>query len=203
MSFVAKCIVGTIVVMLTLVFVPMCAVATCTMAGTAGTVAALTAAIEEQDEPATADTEARQILKPEPKRENQKARRAAALKRRDERRDAQERRALQRKRTSDARGLLDDYVTILSGARPGVVQNVSVKAQGDEMWVATLTIADSWHVRHYQIRLQDAQMLWRYWALIASPDAPDKAYIEIDDRLGNSVGGSRMWGGSMIWVRED
>lgn len=58
------------------------------------------------------------------------------------------------------------------------------------MWYLTLTVGNMWHIRHKQIRLQDAQTLWEAWAAIASPSDPEKAWLHLVDRRGNRVGGS-------------
>lgn len=65
-----------------------------------------------------------------------------------------------------------------------------------------ITVADRWHYEPYQIRLQMGQALWKLWAGIHSPNEPDKARISIRDQMGNEVGGSRLLGGSLIWVQE-
>ncbi len=66
-----------------------------------------------------------------------------------------------------------------------------------------ITVSNQWHIQHKQERLQGAQLFWKAWAMIHSPGEPDKSRISIVDELGNEVGGSRMWGGSLIWVQED
>jgi hypothetical protein len=65
-----------------------------------------------------------------------------------------------------------------------------------------ITMTDLWHRQSYQERLQGAQMLQRTWSRIYSPDRPDSARIKLVDRMGNEVGGSRVIGGSVIWVVE-
>ncbi len=94
---------------------------------------------------------------------------------------------------------LDAYMEVLRGV--ALVERVAAEQSGDQ-WRATITVADLWHVRHYQVRLQDAQTLWKAWALTASPQDPDCARISIVDHNGNEVGGSRVWGGSLIWVQD-
>ncbi|OHB55206.1 MAG: hypothetical protein A2Y12_09270 [Planctomycetes bacterium GWF2_42_9] len=68
---------------------------------------------------------------------------------------------------------------------------------------ADITVANVWHYQPYQLRLQMAQNLWKAWARINSPDEPDMAKIRILDLNGNEVGGSRVWGGSLIWVQQN
>ena len=65
---------------------------------------------------------------------------------------------------------------------------------------ATITVENVWHVQHKQIRLQAAENIWKQWALITGKG--DDARIKIVDLNGNEVGGSRMWGGSLIWVQD-
>jgi hypothetical protein len=67
----------------------------------------------------------------------------------------------------------------------------------------TIVVTNYWHLRLYQIRLQDAQLLQRLWAKVYCPSDPDTARITIVDVLGNEVGGSRIWGGTMIWVQKE
>lgn len=97
---------------------------------------------------------------------------------------------------------LDRYMKVLEGAEPRLVDSVSVRRIGDKIWEAELTVKNIWHLRHYQIRKQDAQTMWEWWASIASPSDPDSARIKIVDGKGNDVGGSRILGGSLIWVQE-
>ncbi|MGJ8636553.1 MAG: hypothetical protein ACSHX5_06885 [Phycisphaerales bacterium] len=97
---------------------------------------------------------------------------------------------------------LDAYIAFLELSEVAIVDSVSVKRIGDETWEATLTVENVWHIRHKQLRLQDAQALWKAWALIASPNNLDSARIIIVDQNGNEVGGSRVWGGSLIWVND-
>lgn len=84
-----------------------------------------------------------------------------------------------------------------------IVSRVEVRRLGSSMWEAKLTMRNLWHIRHKQLRLQDAQALWRVWASIASPSKPDGARIKIVDQMGNEVGGSRILGGSLIWVDDE
>lgn len=65
-----------------------------------------------------------------------------------------------------------------------------------------LKVANAWHTQPYQMRLQVAQRFQQAWARLYSPDNSDKARISIVDNNGNEVGGSRVWGGEMIWVSD-
>lgn len=98
---------------------------------------------------------------------------------------------------------LDAYMAVLNAAEVKLIDSVRVRRIGDKTWEAELTVRDIWHLRHYQLRLQDAQTLWEAWAVIASPSEPDSARINLVDGNGNEVGGSRVWGGSLIWVQKD
>lgn len=96
---------------------------------------------------------------------------------------------------------LDAYLAVLKLAEVTIIERVSVERRG-KSWKATLTVKNIWHVKHYQVRLQDAQTLWQAWATIASPKDPDSARIVLVDGNGNEVGGSRALAGSLIWVQE-
>jgi hypothetical protein len=75
-------------------------------------------------------------------------------------------------------------------------------SQGNDSNTAKITVANQWHYEPYQMRLQTAQITWKAWAGFRSPKEPDKARIKIVDRMENEVGGSRIWGGSLIWVKD-
>jgi len=95
----------------------------------------------------------------------------------------------------------DAYMSILNVASVRTIDGVRVSRDG-KTWTAKLTVKNIWHLRHYQLRLQDAQTLWKVWAVIASPNDMDSARISLVDENDNEVGGSRFWGGSLIWVQE-
>ena len=82
-----------------------------------------------------------------------------------------------------------------------IVASVAVERSGD-IWTATITVKNLWHVRNKQLRLQDAQNLWQAWAVLASKNNPDRARINLVDLNANKVGGSRALGGSLIWVQD-
>jgi hypothetical protein len=88
-------------------------------------------------------------------------------------------------------GLLDEKRDFILQVTPGLREK-EVK----------ITVTNAWHIQHYQARLQLAQNLWTTWAKMASPREPDQARISIVDLNGNEVGGSRILGGSLIWVSE-
>jgi hypothetical protein len=102
---------------------------------------------------------------------------------------------------ADIQKNLDAYHAVLKAAKVDLIKSISVGYR-DGMWTATLTVKDIWHLRHKQLRLQDAQNLWKAWAVIASPKDLDQARIKLVDENDNEVGGSRVWGGSMIWVQD-
>ena len=137
----------------------------------------------------------------EEKERQERARAAAEAARRAE--EQQKRRAQAREQAAqqEAQKRLDAYMAALKDV--GLVKRVSVRKLGDDIWEATLTVDNLWHIRHYQIRLQDAQTLWEAWARIASPNDLDKARISLVDLNGNEVGGSRWLAGSLIWVKKD
>jgi hypothetical protein len=61
-------------------------------------------------------------------------------------------------------------------------------------------VSDAWHFLPYQIRLQLAQNIWATWATATKAPVPDHARVDIRDNNGNSVGGSKLLGGSLSWV---
>jgi hypothetical protein len=65
-----------------------------------------------------------------------------------------------------------------------------------------ITVPNGFHRLHYQERLQAAQLLWQVWVTVLKPKDPDRARIKLVDLLRNEVGGSRVLGGSLIWVQE-
>jgi len=135
----------------------------------------------------------------EQQRKEDLARAEAERKARDQK-EAEER-ARREAAQKEVRDKLDAYLGVLRAADVSVVENVAVTRDAD-IWRATLTVRDIWHIRHKQIRLQDTPTLWKAWATIASPRDPDKAFIRIVDHNDNEVGGSRAWGGSLIWVQD-
>lgn len=59
-----------------------------------------------------------------------------------------------------------------------------------------------WHVRNKHLRKNDATLFWKLWASINSPSNPDRARIKLVSINNDSVGGSRIWAGSLIWVED-
>ena len=97
---------------------------------------------------------------------------------------------------------LDRFMKNVEEAHKNSDQRVVARISVSE-YTARITVDNSWHVVSYQIRLQVAQNLWKAWADIASPKDLDKARIELVDFNDNEVGGSRAWGGSLIWVQKE
>lgn len=97
---------------------------------------------------------------------------------------------------------LDQFMAVLNSAEPKLVESVSVNRNGD-IWTAKITVKNIFHLRHKQLRTQDAQTMWEWWASIASPKDADKARISLVDHKGNEVGGSRLIAGSLIWVQDE
>ena len=79
-------------------------------------------------------------------------------------------------------------------------------AEGVVMDEVKIFVDDSWHYSPKQVRLQAAQNLWEKWARISIASGrvenADAARVRIVDQNGNEVGGSRVWGGSLIWVQD-
>lgn len=98
---------------------------------------------------------------------------------------------------------LDAYMALVNSDRTAskIVESVSAEQSG-ERWTATITLSNVWHLRNKQLRLQDAQTLWKAWAVVASKTDPDKARIKLIDLNGNELGGSRLLAGSLIWVQD-
>lgn len=94
----------------------------------------------------------------------------------------------------DGRPIWPEAAATSSSSRPSTSPADDVKV---------ISVDDSWHSQHYQVRLQQAQAWQREWAQQHSPGEVDRARIKIVDRGGNEVGGSRVLAGSMVWVRED
>ena len=66
--------------------------------------------------------------------------------------------------------------------------------------MALITVNNTWQYLPYQTRRQATEDLWKIWAATYSPDTPDSARVKIVDLNGNRVGGSSVWGGSVIDV---
>jgi hypothetical protein len=130
----------------------------------------------------------------------EKARAEEARKKREA--EAERERARVPRARQSVQDKVDAYRAILDAGDVTIVERVTAKQVGDDTWEATLTVANLWHIKHKQVRLQDAQTLWQAWALVASPKDQDRARIKIVDHNGNEVGGSRVWGGSLIWVND-
>ena len=79
-----------------------------------------------------------------------------------------------------------------------LISDISPDQYNDGMVLVTVT--NFWHYQPYQMRKQAAQGLWNIWATTYSPDNPDSARVKILDLRGNRVGGSSVWGGSLIDV---
>ncbi len=86
----------------------------------------------------------------------------------------------------------------------GVDKSFIVRCEPGDLlaYQVRIVVADEWHSQPYQKRLQGAQALWKTWASLHTPQDPDKSRIVLVDQMGKEVGGSRIWGGSLIWVSE-
>lgn len=105
-----------------------------------------------------------------------------------------------------AKDRLDKYIKIVNDVQKETsikfTESVEVRRVSKDGWQAIVTVSDAWHFMPYQIRLELAQSMWFAWAAIASPQELDKARISFVDHMDNEVGGSRIWAGSLIWVKE-
>ncbi len=108
-----------------------------------------------------------------------------------------------RESEEETRKRLDTFIAALKVEEVTIVKSVRVQEISNGIWEAEIEVSNNWHIKPYQIRLQDAQNLWSAWAKIASAQEPDSARIKIVDINGNEVGGSRVLAGSLIWVQEN
>lgn len=152
------------------------------------------------DRAATVRAEREQARMAEAEARRQREAEERARQRRDEEARLAAEQASKEAAQKEIQDKLDAYMAVLELAEVQLIDRVSVRRIGSDSWEATLTVTNIWHLRHKQIRLQDAQTLWEAWALIASPDDPDRARIKLVDQRGNKVGGSGLLGGSMISV---
>lgn len=97
---------------------------------------------------------------------------------------------------------LQKFVSTLAkhGIDSSLVSKANISSISQDL--LEIHVTNSFVLQPYQIRLQGAQNLWRLWAAIHTPDHQDTSRIRILDMNGNEIGGSRMWGGSLIWVSE-
>lgn len=133
----------------------------------------------------------------------EKARREKELFNAERKQELEEQRLAQAQRDeAEAPVLMEKFVKRLDGIANVTVflKRVGVKVKG-ELKTATITVAPDWHTEAYQNRLQLAQALQNIWAQETGGN-PDHARLSLIDQLGNEVGGSRVWAGSLIWVQE-
>ncbi|MBI4918091.1 MAG: hypothetical protein HY825_19790 [Acidobacteria bacterium] len=100
-------------------------------------------------------------------------------------------------------GKIEAFKTAVESSGVGAVVRIGLEPSDREGNTLVITVGDGWHVAVKQIRLQAAQDLWRMWADINSPSSSDDSRIKIVDLNGNEVGGSRVVGGSVIWVQDN
>lgn len=104
----------------------------------------------------------------------------------------QERKAAAR----DDKKLAAAFMSLLEIAGDGVVESAYVNGE-----TITLSVNNIWHIRAYQIRLQDAQTLFAVWVrLYRETDDDKQPLFSIVDFNGNEVGGYSIWSG--VWVQE-
>ncbi len=63
-----------------------------------------------------------------------------------------------------------------------------------------ILVTTRWLYQPKSVRHELATSLWTLWARIEEPDHPDSARISLITPSGTEVGGSRIIGGSLIWV---
>ena len=93
----------------------------------------------------------------------------------------------------------ETFMAVLKAAGVGneLVTKVSTKGR-----TVSITVANGWHYQPKQVRQQNARILWQTWAMIYAPNDSDKARLSLLDSVGHEVGGSRLLGGSLIWVAD-
>ncbi|MBI5487416.1 MAG: hypothetical protein HY905_08790 [Deltaproteobacteria bacterium] len=99
-------------------------------------------------------------------------------------------------------GRMEAFKAAVESSGVGAVVRIGLEPADRDGNTLVITVGDGWHVAVKQIRLQAAQDLWRMWADINSASSPDDSRIKLVDLNGNEVGGSRVIGGSMIWVQD-
>jgi len=67
---------------------------------------------------------------------------------------------------------------------------------------AIIMMEPRWHHRNKHLRKNDGIVFWKLWASINSPKDPDYSRIKMVSINRDTVGGSRAFAGSMIWVEE-
>lgn len=94
----------------------------------------------------------------------------------------------------------------------GVFKNALAKVPGASNLVADadvnpvvprqikILVTTRWLYQPKAVRQELATSLWNLWARIENPDHPDSARISLITPSGTEVGGSRILGGSLIWV---
>ena len=71
-----------------------------------------------------------------------------------------------------------------------------------ETAIVDISVSDAWPSATKGARLEIAQYLQRIWAQLHPEKESDSCRIRLLDGTGRRVGGSRMWGGSLIWVED-
>ena len=113
---------------------------------------------------------------------------------------AAERAAAEEKEKAQAMAAAGQFRAMIAKVDDGMISEVAPDGSSPNRLL--IAVSDRWHYQPKQIRLQTAQALQRLWATAFSPDRPDHARIRLLDQTGNEVGGSRVWGGSVIWVAD-
>ena len=116
---------------------------------------------------------------------------------------AQERIEEQRERDQAEQKELDQkskaFLKLLEFVEADFVESIHCLRDEDEFTVR-ITVSAAWHMASYDDRLGLAKVLWGAWAEIASPHNTSMARIEILDRHGNKIGGSKFLSNRKIWV---
>lgn len=79
-----------------------------------------------------------------------------------------------------------------------LIADIQVRARRGEGYTADVTVTNLWHVRHKQIRLQDAQTLLASLIAAMPAECRGSPRLNILDLGGNKVGGTDMWGSATV-----
>jgi hypothetical protein len=134
--------------------------------------------------------------KPDPDLERQKA-----LEREKRRQEIErEKSAELNKARTDAEQFRKVLFAALAADNLNIVQNVYVNDIIPQQII--IEMKPIWHARNKHLRKNDATQFWKLWASIHSPNDPDRARVKLVSINGDEVGGSRILGGSLIWIEE-
>lgn len=112
--------------------------------------------------------------------------------------DAKNKLEIERRKNAD----IDELKDFIRSIDPNRVLFVDVKNRYSIDGAVTIFVSDTWHIEHYQRRLQNAQRLFQVWETIRSSgeQSGNACIMTIADLNGNEVGGTGLLG---VWVQKD